>query len=87
MSVVDSREDLEAARTRLVLMDDEELGRDLGYWALARFDAGVRYEALGEQRAREHHLFAEAEQWVALIAHEMSARRDARIGDRTPAQE
>lgn len=87
MSVVDSREDLEAAKARLAKASLEELGHDLGFWAVACVDASAEHIALSEQQAGVIRRYQEAQEWTTLIAKELRSRRDARVGGRPPADE
>lgn len=78
MSIIDSAEDLTAAQARLEGTSDEQLERDLVYWATATQDAGAEHDAVIDQARAKKLLYLEAQRWVALTVTEIRRRRDAK---------
>lgn len=78
MSVIDSRQDREAAVARIADQDDAALERDLVHWTLASVDSAKRYLETNERLGELRDLHAEEQTWVNLIAEELGKRRLAR---------
>lgn len=75
MSVVDSRDDLEAARKTLAGATEKALIRDLGYWAVVSREHQIAYVALENRQGQLRELHGEAEAWVRLLSDELLERR------------
>lgn len=74
MSITDSREDLEAARTKVAALTTEQLRADLEYWSIAAVDD----QAVARELARQYHeargRVHEAESWATLVLEELARR-------------
>lgn len=74
MSIIDSSEEVTAAQARLETASDEQLERDLVYWATATQDAVADYEAASEALRAKKVLYLEAQQWTSLTVVEIRRR-------------
>ena len=80
MNIVDSRLERADAEQRLASVAPERLTDDLAYWSVAAHDArDDQLRAVADLRAAAAR-FAEASEWVELVASELRRRRDARAG-------
>lgn len=80
MSIIDSRADREAARIRVGVQDEAQLREDLAFWSVAAHDAREDQRDALERLQQAARRFAEASEWVELLAAELRRRRDARVG-------
>ncbi len=87
MSIVDSSEDLAAAKTRIAAVDERTLLDDLRFWSIASQDARVEHIDLSARQADCIRRYQEADQWTQLIGAELRDRRDKRIGQTPVAQD
>ncbi len=87
MSIVDSTQELDEAKARLADATADQLSEDLRFWAVATLDAQADHVALADQQTAVIRRFQEAQHWTSLIAAELRARRDTRLGCRPPADE
>jgi hypothetical protein len=78
MSILDSRDEVAAAESKLATVTDEQLRIDLAYWTVAACDASAEYTVLHNRVAAVRTEHAEAESWASLIGAELRRRRDAR---------
>jgi hypothetical protein len=78
VSIVDSREDLAAAKARLEAAAVPDLVEDLRFWSVAQLDASDDYVAAGKLQAAAHTRYQEAASWTSLVAEELRRRRGGR---------
>jgi hypothetical protein len=78
VSIVDSREDLAAARARLESAEPAALLEDMRFWSIAQLDASDDYLAAGKLQAAAHTRYQEPASWTSLVAEELRRRRGGR---------
>lgn len=86
MSIVDSQLEMLEAKARLSVADDDQLIRDLAYWATTAQDHRHEFHEINERRAAVQQQFVECEAWIALVGDEMRDRK-ARAREALAARE
>lgn len=75
MSVADSQDERNQAKTRLAVAADADLSRDLSYWTIASRDHQVEFSELAARQIQLREMHSESETWIGLIADELRDRR------------